>query len=339
VLFLWRFVAVAVALFGAGFLYLSEQVRPGQLDRFRLGHFLLLAITFSLFFAIFTVLEFHGHLGTVPAMIVSAIFSLPLLVLHVAAFLGLWFALTRVLPLAVFSLGLVINGVYGGPAQDYIFTGAAVVIIAYLTATFPRWAAGRARHRKESDQAYAADRAALTDLITYELGRRMADFKAADARAERRIQSLATSEGPDRLRLDLARQPVSRLVATYEDLQKRLGLLPTQRDWLQADALPKLRAEAQALLEQLNTTLPTLVGESGPAASGPTAPAEHHCAACGHAVAPAPFCSNCGARQAVELACGRCGAKTTVPMHLLPAGTPAAGMFCAHCGAVMGATA
>src|SRR5262249_37860725 len=74
VLYLWRFVAVGVLLFGAGFLYLSEQVRPGQLDRFRLGHFLLLAITYSLFFVIFTVLEFHADLGTVAAMLVAAVF-------------------------------------------------------------------------------------------------------------------------------------------------------------------------------------------------------------------------------------------------------------------------
>jgi prepilin-type N-terminal cleavage/methylation domain-containing protein len=336
VLYLWRFVAVAVALFGAGFLYLSEQVRPGQLDRFRLGHFLLLAITYSLFFAIFTVLEFHGHLGTVPAMVVSAVFSLPLLVLHVAAFLGLWFALTRVLPLAVFSLGLVINGVYGGPAQDYVFVAAAVLIIAYLTATFPRWAAGRARHRAASDQAYAADWTSLVDLILYDLGRRVADLKAADGRAERRVRALAMADSPERLRIELARQPVPGLVATYEDLHKRLGTLPTRRDWLQADLLPNLRADAEALRERLDATLPTLEWDSGPTPLEPTAPAEHHCAACGHMVAPAPFCSNCGARQAVEAACGHCGAKSTLPMHLLPAGTAVVPLFCTHCGAAIG---
>src|SRR5262249_8377657 len=62
VFYLWRFVFVAVLVFGAGFLYLSEQAKPGELDRFRLGHFLLLALTYLLFFVIFTVLEFHGEL-------------------------------------------------------------------------------------------------------------------------------------------------------------------------------------------------------------------------------------------------------------------------------------
>src|SRR5205823_6386147 len=149
VLFLWRFVAVAVLLFGAGFLYLSEQARPGQLDRFRLGHFLLLAMTFSLFFVILTVLEFHGELTTSAAMIVAAVFSLPLLVLHVASVLGFRFALTRVLPLALFSLGLAINGVYGGGMRDYVCAGAGVLVITYLTLTFPAWAARRQRHREE----------------------------------------------------------------------------------------------------------------------------------------------------------------------------------------------
>lgn len=335
VLYLWRFVAVAVALFGAGFLYLSEQARPGQLDRFRFAHFLLLAVTFSLFFAIFTVLEFHGHLGTIPAMIVSAVFSLPLLVLHVAAVLGLRFALTRVLPLAILSLGLVINGVYAGEARDYVFVATAVVIIAYVTFTFPRWAAGRARHKAESDRTYTAERTAVVDLIHHELGRRVADLKAADARAERRIQSLADADPAERLRLDMARHPVSGLVTAHEELQKRLGMLPAQRDWLQADLLPNLRADAESLRERFDATLPTLTRAEEPA--GTTAMAtEHHCAACGHAVAPAPFCSHCGSRQAVESTCGRCGTRTLLPMHLLPAGAPpATPLFCTHCGAAM----
>ena len=68
-----------------------------------------------------------ADLDTVASMAVAAAFSLPLLVLHVAAVLGFRFALTRVLPLAVFSLGLVLNGVYGGHFRDYIFISAAVL--------------------------------------------------------------------------------------------------------------------------------------------------------------------------------------------------------------------
>jgi hypothetical protein len=123
---------------------------------------------------------------------------------------------------------------------------------------------------------------------------------------------------------------VSGLVTAYEELQKRLGTLPAQRDWLQADLLPNLRADAANLRERLNSTLPTLTRAEEP---GTVATAgEHHCAACGHAVAPAPFCSHCGSRQAVEATCGRCGSRTLLPMHLLAEGGPAATLFCTHCG-------
>src|SRR5262249_25055719 len=203
VLVLWRFVAAAVLVFGAGFLYLSEQARPGQLDRFRLGHFLLLALTYSLFFVLFTVLEFHADLGTVPAMLVAAVFSLPLLVAHVAGVLGWHFALTRVLPLAVFSLGLVVNGVYGAGLRDYVYIGAVVLIAAYLTLTFPGWAARRERHAQESDRAYDAARKALLETLTADLGRRVADLRAAQARAEGQLKVLAAVEAlaPARARL------------------------------------------------------------------------------------------------------------------------------------------
>jgi hypothetical protein len=113
-------------------------------------------------------------------------------------------------------------------------------------------------------------------------------------------------------------------------------MLPSQRDWLQADLLPNLRAEAEGLRERLDATLPALAVDEAPA-SAPTAggtAAEHHCAACGHAVPPAPFCSHCGSRQAVEATCGQCGTRTLLPMHLLPSGISSA-LFCTHCGAAM----
>jgi hypothetical protein len=149
VLLLFRLMAVAILLFGAGFWFLSEQVKPGRLDTFRFGHFLLLAINYSLFFGIFTLLEFHGRLGTPAAMAVSAIFSLPLLALHVSRVLDWRFALTRVAPLTLFTLGLVINGVYGGTIRDYVFVGAAIFIIGYITIIYPTWTANRQQYQKE----------------------------------------------------------------------------------------------------------------------------------------------------------------------------------------------
>jgi prepilin-type N-terminal cleavage/methylation domain-containing protein len=343
VLFLWRFVAVAVALFGAGFLYLSEQDRPGQLDRFRLGHFLLLALTYSLFFVIFTVLVFHADLDTVPSMIVSAVFSLPLLVLHVAGVLGFRFALTRVLPLAVFSLGLVINGVYGGDLRDYVFIAATVLVVTYLTLTFPRWAARRERHRQESDRTYAAARKALTETITTDLARRVADLRAVGARAENQLGRLAGVEemAPARSRLETAREPVQGLAREYEELLRRLAVLPVQRDWLQTDLLPGLQRDAEGLRERVDLCLSCLRAEleniqpSTPSRE-PTRDGETHCAACGRSVPRAPFCQHCGSLQALVVACPECGEKNVLPLHLFPQGVPAAReLFCTRCGALL----
>jgi len=314
VMYLWRFVALAVAVFGAGFLYLSEQARPGQLDRFRWGHFVLLVLTFSLFFIIFSVLEFHGDFGTIPSMIVAALCSLPLLVLHVAAVLGLRFALTRVLPLAIFSLGLVINGTYGGRAQDYIFIAAAAAIVAYLTITFPSWLAGRARHREQSDRAYSSARATLTATIARDLAERMASLKAADARTGGHSAASLSNE--------------------YDELLKRLAAVPVQRDWLQVDLVPQLQRDAEAFRERLDAALAnvTPAAEAGTATSDQT-----HCAACGRTVPRATFCQACGSRQAATVACGHCGEKTVVPIHWFADGRPPAGeLFCTHCGNTIG---
>ena len=299
VLYLWRFVALGVALFGAGFLYLSEQTKPGQLDRFRLGHFLLLAVSFSLFFVIFTVLEFHGDLGTVPAMLLSAIFSLPLVVLHVAAFLGLRFALTRVLPLAIFSLAIVINGVYGGKAQDYIFMAAAVVMISYLTATFPRWRARRSEYKRQSDEEFHVSRSWLTNLLAHELPQKIASVRVPEVR--------------------------SALTTEHDALVKRLTAIPSQRDWLQIDLLPQLQKETDNFRDRVERALATAPPVSEAATT--------HCAACGQSVPRAAFCQLCGAHQASVLSCSACGEKTVLPIHLFPNGVPPSGeIFCTNCG-------
>ncbi|MBI5883808.1 MAG: hypothetical protein HZB91_11980, partial [Elusimicrobia bacterium] len=134
---LFRFVGLAVLLFGAGFWYMNEKLSPGRLDNFGWGNFTLLTLTYCLFFVNFAVLGYHGDIETWPALAAAALTSLPLLVLHVSRLIDLRFALTRTLPLAGLTLGLVVNGVYGGGVRDYVFMGAAYIVIAYLALTFP----------------------------------------------------------------------------------------------------------------------------------------------------------------------------------------------------------
>ena len=143
VLLLVRLVAIAVLLFGIGFWYLSEQWQPALLKDFRWGHFLLLALTYSLYFVIFAVISFHENVNTWLAMGISALFSLPLLLLHLTRVINFQFAYRRALPLAVLTLALVINGVYGGSLRDYIFIAAVIFVIAYLTISYDRWAIAR----------------------------------------------------------------------------------------------------------------------------------------------------------------------------------------------------
>jgi hypothetical protein len=133
---LLRFSALGVLLFGAGFWYMTEQSFPGRLDRFRWSQFLVLAMIYSLFFIAFAVIVSKGEFGLGVALPVSLAASLPLLVVHVARITDLRFSLMRGLPLALVSLGVVVNGVYGGALRDYIFLGLLVVTVGYLTLTF-----------------------------------------------------------------------------------------------------------------------------------------------------------------------------------------------------------
>jgi prepilin-type N-terminal cleavage/methylation domain-containing protein len=343
VLYLWRFVAVAVLVFGAGFLFLSEQAKPGELDRFRIGHFILLVLTYSLFFVIFTVLEFQAEVGTVEAMVLSAGCSLPLLIFHVAGVLGYHFALTRILPLAVFSLGLVVNGVYGGEIRNYVFIGAAVLVVAYLTLTFPGWVTAREQHRRESDQAYTSARQALVNTLTVDLVTRVNELKGAAARADTQIQALAGDQEQveARSRLQAARKPVDDLNREHGELLMRLAVLPVRRDWLQPDLVPALKSDADALGHRLDQALACLKAELQnvrPTTSTTEQPREDqtHCAACGQVVPRAPFCLQCGSLQPVVIACPECETTNALPVHLFPDEVPSSkDLFCSRCGTVL----
>jgi prepilin-type N-terminal cleavage/methylation domain-containing protein len=338
VLLLSRLVAVAVLLFGAGFWFLSEQSSPGQLDRFRWGHFLLLALTFSLFFVIFAVLEFHGRLTTSLSMAVSGLFSLPLLVLHVARVLNLRFAVTRVLPLAILTLGLVVNGVYGGAFRDYGFISATIFIIGYVTVAYESWAAGRERHLQNQESVYSARRRELVEKVTYGIGEHMAALDGAEAlsteysRPGQREELLMAQA-----RLQSAKEPVGALRKEYDELKKRLGYLPAQPGW-ESDSYRTLERDANSFQERLEPQLAHLQAELAhyrdevKALAAPVSDDEKHCMACGRTVPGAPFCQNCGVAQPLIVNCTGCGERVVIPLHVLAENSSVKLLHCPRCG-------
>ena len=154
---LFQLAGLALLAFGAGFWYLGDLRSPGALDDFRWGHFLLLALTYCTFFVAFAVLGFHGQVPTGWALAASAAVSLPLLLLQASRIRGARFALRDALPLAAGSVGLAIAGVYGEAWRDYVFLAAGLAAMAYVTATYPAWAAGR---EAQAERRLAAARAA-----------------------------------------------------------------------------------------------------------------------------------------------------------------------------------
>jgi hypothetical protein len=342
---LTRLVAIAVLLFGAGFWFLSEQSRPGQLDRFRWGHFMLLALTYSLFFVIFAVMELDGKFGTPVSLAASALFSLPLLVLHVSRVLDLRFAVTRVVPLGLFTLGLVLNGVYGGAYRDYGYVGALVLLIAYVTLGYQSWSAGRAAHQRVKEEEYAARRAALVERIMLKLGGQISELSGADAQAAAILGATPSLPGAAwaevKARLTRAREPVSTLTKEFEDLSKRLTYLSTEPGWDANESCKQIERSTDQLLERVELQLARLRSELeghqpvGDVPGRPAAEGKVYCVACGESVPDAPFCLACGASRPAALACGACGERLVIPL-LTPGGEQAPkALFCPRCGNAM----
>lgn len=147
-----RLAALAVFLFGLGFGYLNDLEGPGRLDHFRLGHFLLLATTYSLFFVIFTALQMEKEMNPYTSLLISGGLSVPLLMIHVSRFWGRRFAVRAILPLALFTLAVVVNGVYGGAFRIFVYIGLIVGAAAFFTMTYSTWIEKRKQHREEKQK-------------------------------------------------------------------------------------------------------------------------------------------------------------------------------------------
>lgn len=340
---LCQLAALAVLLFGGGFWYLSELRRPGSLDGFRWGHFLLLALNYSTFFVTFAVLGYRGQAGV--ALGVAALVSQPLLALHVARLADARFALGKVLPLSLATLGTVVAGVYAEAQRPYVFLAVALAAVAYVTFTYRRWAEGRAAHR--------ALRQAELDRGNRELGlsqaRKELEQKVDEAGAlARRAATLVTEPGDG---VDWERTCVQaalvKLEAVLQEARLSRGEAPADpkahqawvKEGISAAAHHKWLVEGatggvNAALGQLEYRLRQAREQAHERATQP----KHregaiHCQACGAALAAStPFCPQCGALGSEVIACSRCSTILELPGHLLARSWAGRKLHCRACG-------
>ena len=318
---LLRLAGLAVLLFGGGFWYLVELREPGRLDTFRLGHFLLLACTYSLFFAVFAVLGAHE----VPAWLsvgIAAAVSYPLVVLHVATIVDLRFALTSALPLAVATTGIVVNGVYGDTVKAYVWLGIVCVVIAHLTLTYPVLARGQEARRSALDHQLAQ---AADELSAAAASGRTA---IADANALLALHD-PVEHAALRKWVEQRSGTIDRVLGEYERLsslrETALGA-PTRIErraarghgMLLAQRLRSRLPHARAELLEATGALAAQRGKRTPQRVADEALGGDHCVACGQPCgAGAHFCPACGTPCAEVRRCRRCEHVLRLPLHLL----------------------
>jgi hypothetical protein len=241
--------------------------------------------------------------------------------------------------LAIFTLGLVVNGVYGAAIRDYVFIGAAIIVIAYLTLTYPTWAAGRERYRMEKEALHAVRRRALIERITTDLGEPFAELNGSDAQAAEILKSASgEAVAPLRSRLERAREPIHGLNKEYKELLERLSYVPDQPNGGFSDYCEGMERKADRLQERLEPHLTNRQTELAayPSTRNSLSPAfregDIHCLACGQAVPEAPFCLNCGTTQPRVTACAGCGERLVLPIHLIAEEQQNRTLFCMGCG-------
>jgi len=336
-----RRAGAAVLLFGGGFRYLAELRRPGCLDDFRLGHFLLLALTYSLFFVAFAVLH-EQQLSPWLAVGVAAALSYPLVALHVATVVDARFAWTAALPLAALTTGIVVNGAYGGDVRALVYLGMLALVVAFLTLSYPRLTRGIERHHRAHAERVAEAVAALTAPVERLRGAHAAALvllRREDVDEHRGLRGWLEQRARGAEDALQSFEHVRRLheAAATETSRGRRRALAVEAGRLVAGLPQRLAQVAAALTEaadNLQAQRERADGERRAAADEPD-DAHEHCVACGHRSARgARFCASCGQKASERRECRRCARVLHLPRHLLRA--PDAGKavvtFCLACG-------
>ena len=330
---LFQLMGLAVMFFGLGVWYLAELEKPGLLCRFHVSHFLLLALNYSLYFVIFSVFSFREDMSAASATAVSAVLALPFLALHVARFTNWKFTVTRMLPLAVFSLGLVISGVYLGPIRDVVFLVSAVFVMGFVTVTFEKWAAARTEFESERVAGLKARISALSHRLVEEGDRLMDRGNAADYLAQMLQNAAGGAAGtPEIQALARLKKPIKELGKQHEQIVEMVRRAASS-EVVDEDFLPFWESSLSKFIDSatpLVIPLEEAVASARRVGCGETG--KTRCAACGKPGAVTTFCSSCGARAALRVSCP-CGEKFVIPLHLTQQQTLA--MHCVRCGALL----
>lgn len=338
-LLMCKLAALGVLIFGVGFWYFGELDAPGRLDTFRWGHFLLLAFTLSLFFIAFAVFGLSAEMSVGPGLAVSAALSLPLLVLHVSRIFDLRFAILRALPLAIYALGMVVIGVFGGEDRPAVFVGAAVVGVASLIWTYRRWLTGRRAHRRRRQ------RDAQRSVRDGELSRQIDALQHAVNDARTFELDAATDYDPDLapLVVEVAHR-VDELASRRRHAEERLAAARDADELDDAEheaacaawtvELPALTRSLEAACERLaDSTAHLQRRQELLHQRRREVPLPHrHCMACGDKADSGNYCAGCGVRLAHELSCGSCQQPTHLPTHVIVGDWEARALHCDGCG-------
>lgn len=295
VLSLCRLAGLAVFLFGLGFWYLGELYRPGCLSKFRWGHFLMLALTYSSFFPALSVLSLGQGLELGASLAIALALAQPLLLLHVWRSIDLRFAILYVLPLAILTLGIVVNGVFGGEWRDLVFLGSGFFCVAFVSLSYPRWS----EHRRQ----FAAHNLGLI---------------------KQRVQQLQSSCEPLRQLLTqaLALQP---LLSNGEKSQLDssnyfINEIDRQSRFLDAHSLSALETRLPEEIQLL-----TNLCRRHSLAKDLDVSQSSHCLRCGQTGPNSTFCGDCGTKKAVQVKC-LCG------MQMWLSALPTRAYHCPCCG-------
>jgi len=243
------------------------------------------------------------------------------------------FALTRTLILALFTLGIVINGVYGENYRNYVFIGAAFVMIAFVTITYRKWSANRddlLRSRMEGLNARLESLAPLVEEARKISGQ---TYHALLQSNNRHIESLRQDIEGDLKAMDIHLKGYEGILARQVSMEGLPDL--GEKDVIRQELEEKVLLAREGIgfsIVRLQSQLERIGNGRDEAAE--EGPGRIHCIACGRGMEESPFCPGCGTPQPVKMDCGRCGTSIRVPIHMSKKDVGSLSLHCPGCGAV-----